>query len=109
MKILVDDARDETHLYKNDYIDIVTNMDVIIRTYDAAKIWFDMNCACDHLFIDHDLGTEKNGYDLMCYIEENSWIAEKVTIVSDNPVGRRRIERLLEANGYHRRKTIWEK
>ena len=53
-----------------------------------------------HLLIDHDLGEEKSGYDVINWAIEHNVLPSKVFIVSANPVGRNNIGRALEAEGY---------
>lgn len=51
----------------------------------------------DLLLLDHDLGKkegtrEKNGYDIICWLEQRPWYHPKdIKIVSDNPVGRQKL------------------
>lgn len=56
----------------------------------------------DLLLLDHDLGdfedkTEKTGYDVMCFLEENEELLPgKIQCVSSNPVGRRKIQQVID-------------
>lgn len=50
----------------------------------------------DVLLIDHDLGEEKTGYDIMCWLEEHpEKVPKRIICVSSNPVGRKRIEQII--------------
>lgn len=47
----------------------------------------------DTLYLDHDLGEEKTGYDVMCFLEANpDRLPGKIKLVTSNPVGRERME-----------------
>jgi hypothetical protein len=56
----------------------------------------------DLLLLDHDLGdfhdgTEKTGYDIMLFLEEHpQYLPGKIEIVSSNPVGRRRMQVVID-------------
>ena len=85
-------------------IDDIRNLeaDVIVRNYDEGINELIFNGPWDLLLLDHDLasydedGVEKTGYDIMCYLEEHpSLVPNKIVCVSDNPVGRVRIETVV--------------
>lgn len=98
MKILIDDMRDSL------------GIDVIARTYEAGFTLLNAlgnQCelpTCD-LLMDHDLGNEddnKNGYDLMCLLEnavlgegKMGFLPKSIRCVSDNPVGAARIRQVI--------------
>ena len=52
----------------------------------------------DLLLLDHDLGKkegkpEKNGYHIMCWLEEyTQYLPKDIKIVSDNPTGRKNMQ-----------------
>lgn len=53
----------------------------------------------DILCLDHDLGhaTAKTGYDVMCFLEENShYLPKEIFIVSANPVGRKNMQIVID-------------
>lgn len=54
----------------------------------------------DIVSLDHDLGQEKTGYDLVKWMEEQDVWPYCVRIHTMNPVGRENIARALTANGY---------
>jgi len=50
----------------------------------------------DILLLDHDLGEEKSGYDVMCWLEQNpDHLPGEIACVSANPVGKARIEQVI--------------
>lgn len=56
-----------------------------------------------HLSLDHDLGTEATGYDVLCWIERAqrvnvpAFALPEIAIHSANPVGRARMEAALRS------------
>ena len=76
--------------------------DRVARTYQegidalAERHW-------DILYLDHDLGDfsgvggrELTGYDIACWLERNpQHLPDRIEIVTNNPVGRNRIEAVL--------------
>ena len=87
MRVLaIDDLRD------------MTEASVVARNYDEGIRQLQINGPWDVLLLDHDLasfdetGKEKTGYDVMCWLEENTkYLPAKIQCVSANPVGRARI------------------
>lgn len=86
MWLLVDDKRE-------------LNCDVTARTYEAGKLLLD-TCPWECLCIDHDLGTELNGYNLIVWALANDKLPNKVQIVTSNPVGADNIRAALKNAGY---------
>lgn len=92
MKIFLDDIRnplDQTW--------------TIVRNFNDC-IYLLSNFVCDVISLDHDLGTEKTGYDVAKWIEERVYLedmagfeAPKIMIHSANPVGRKNIEACIES------------
>lgn len=85
-------------------IDDVRNLqaDVIARNFDEGIRQLN-NGPWDLLLLDHDLasfdcdGREKTGYDIMCFLEEfPEYKPKEIRCVSDNPVGRKRIETVIK-------------
>jgi len=74
---------------------------VVERTYSGG-IEALKNGPWDVVFLDHDLasfedGKEKTGYDVVCFLEENpEFLPKRVIIVSSNPVGRRKMQDVLD-------------
>lgn len=87
MRVLaIDDTRD------------MTQASVVARNYDEGIRQLQMNGPWDLLLLDHDLasfddtGKEKTGYDIMCWLEQNTeHLPGRIECVSANPVGRARI------------------
>ena len=84
----------ELHLLIDDERNI--NADMIVRNYSLGisalqiRIW-------DVLWLDHDLGEEKTGYDVMCWLEQNlGFLPKKIVCISSNPVGKKRINQVIE-------------
>ena len=56
----------------------------------------------DVLYLDHDLssyhdGCEFTGYDIMCFLEENTHLLpKKIELVTANPAGRKRMEMIIK-------------
>lgn len=72
----------------------------VVRTFDEAVFALSQQ-DFDIISFDHDLGTEKTGYDIAKYIVENEIkIREGFRIHSANPVGRFNISQLLTHYGY---------
>lgn len=83
---------------------------ILAKTYqEAIQIIFEPGCfAITHLSLDHDLGTEKTGYDIACAIEAGAHARHLpeipfMTCHSANPVGKERINKALS-----NAKRIWK-
>lgn len=85
------------HEKKTLLIDDERNIDAdrVAKTYDEGiealkeRIW-------DVLYLDHDLGLGKTGYDIMNWLEEHpEHLPDRIIIISANPVGRRNMERVV--------------
>lgn len=100
MKVLVDDEKD--------FLPDGTVPDLIIRNYGTAYMLLDLiESSTTDLYLDHDLGEEKTGYDLITLIEKDYmerrespalWfgiLPAKIVCVSNNPPGRARIEQVI--------------
>jgi len=106
--LLIDDMRDMNTLvamwvgkdYKDKQgeclLDTRRNFQQGIKSLKYGGPW-------DLLFLDHDLasfdkdGKEKTGYDVMCFLEANpEFLPKKIICVSSNPVGRRRIQVVID-------------
>lgn len=82
-----------------------------MRTMDVTRTvrCFDDGIAAlqerqwDVLYLDHDLGdfsgpngSERNGYHVVCWLEQNpEHLPKKIVVVSSNPVGRSNIQAVL--------------
>lgn len=66
----------------------------VARSYQEAIDKLQESCY-DVISLDHDLGEEKSGYDVLCWIEEKFHFGEKpvklVYIHTANPEGARRM------------------
>lgn len=87
-------------------IDDIRNLeaDVIARNYTEGIKQLKFNGSWDLLLLDHDLasfdtkGKEFTGYDIMCWLEENNeFLPKEIRCVSDNPVGRDKINMVIKA------------
>lgn len=79
--------------------------DLIIRNFGTAYKLLDyIEQPSTELYLDHDLGEEKTGYDLITIIEKDhhessKWfglLPAKIVCVSDNGSGRLRIQQVIE-------------
>lgn len=87
--LLIDDMRD-------------IKADVVARTFDEGIDALKTQGPFDILYLDHDLGDfenkyERTGYHIMCFLEENQqYLPKKIVIVSSNPVGRQKIQMVID-------------
>jgi hypothetical protein len=64
----------------------------VVKTYEEA-IELLKTGKVEKASLDHDLGTEKTGYDVICWMEENNvWPRNGVIVHSQNPVGKQKME-----------------
>lgn len=50
----------------------------------------------DILYLDHDLGEDKSGYDVLCFLEEYpEYLPGEIQLVTANPVGRMRMVQVI--------------
>lgn len=89
--LLIDDVRD-------------IHVDVIARNYKSAIELLKAH-TWEEVLIDHDIasydesGREYTGYDVVCWMEANlppERIPKTMRCVSANPVGRQKIEQVIE-------------
>lgn len=92
------------NLYLDDERDPKTNREwIIIRSFDEAMAYFEANDCPSYISFDHDLGTEKTGYDVAKMLVEKDMDEEMLYIPNDfeynvhsaNPVGRENINMYL--------------
>ena len=80
---------------------------VVARTYRDGILALQHMSPWDELWLDHDLGAierqytetgrELTGYDVLCWLEQNpSFLPKKIILVTSNPVGRDRMEKLIK-------------
>lgn len=92
--LLIDDIRDQYEVER------------VARTADQGKLCL-MTLPVTHLLIDHDLGEQTSGYDIINWAIEHDVLPPKVFIVSANPVGRNNIGRALLSAGYKFQISGW--
>lgn len=82
-------------------IDDLRNLgaDIIARNYWAGIDALTKMGPWDLLLLDHDLasyendGTERTGYSIMCWLEQNpQYRPREIQFVTSNPVGRNKME-----------------
>lgn len=84
MKLFLDDVREPAPLGFIGY--------TVVKTYEEA-IELLKTGKVEKASLDHDLGTEKTGYDVICWMEENNvWPRNGVIVHSQNPVGKQKME-----------------
>ncbi len=75
--------------------------DKVARTYKEGVKALQEH-TWDLLYLDHDLecyegGREYTGYHIMCWLEEHpEHLPKRIEIVSDNPVGRVRMQLVID-------------
>lgn len=95
MKYLwLDDERPVSKQFNNGCAEIATSYD------EAIDIFLDLNDGNDIcISFDHDLGTDKTGYDFAKWLVEH-YVTGYFTVHSMNPVGRENIRQLLNHYGW---------
>ena len=85
-------------LWVDDVRSMPESYNALAKTYEEAIDYLKTG-QVELISLDHDLGTEKSGYDIAVWIEEKAFSGEISTlewrIHSANPVGRKRIEQSL--------------
>jgi hypothetical protein len=88
MKVFLDDVRDSPKGWLRTY-----SVEGTIELLESGYV--------SELSLDHDLGTEETGYDVVKWIEEKvameGFVAPEIRIHSANPVGRKRMEQGIES------------
>lgn len=73
--------------------------DLALNYQEAIKMLTDKEY--DYITLDHDLGEEKTGYDVACWLErelvEGRRIPNHIKCHSANPVGKKRILQVVES------------
>lgn len=99
--LLIDDARSLEQVHKHQSND--SYIASIARDYFEGIRLLREEGPWDVLYLDHDLasfieGKEKTGYDVICWLEENTEYLplNGIYCVSSNPVGRQRIEQVIK-------------
>ena len=95
--LLIDDVR------------IVEGMDVVARTSIEGRAAL-LQHPVTHLVLDNDLGANQDmeGYDILMWAIQNDCVPGTISIISANPVAKRRIEAaLIHDLGYAYRGGWW--
>ena len=71
----------------------------VARTYDDALRLL-RRYSYEVLYLDHDLGEQRTGYDLLMQLIEDGRVPPRVECISWNPVGRKRIAAALAEIGH---------
>jgi hypothetical protein len=95
MNLFLDDIREVEWIYNGEMRDYLKLPWVTVRTYEEFVKWIEENGMPNFISFDHDLGTEKTGYDcafwLVEYCMDNNVPLPKYNVHSANPVGRQNI------------------
>lgn len=89
MWLLIDDLRN-------------ANVDVIARTYDSAMAVLNTDIVWTGMVFDHDLGCEKNGYDILSWCIDNNKLPNDVQLITDNAAGLDKMGTALMLNGFEK-------
>jgi hypothetical protein len=86
-------------------------VDVIARTVKEGLEHL-MSCEVTHLYLDNDLGDDQmmEGIDILTWARDHDCVPPKVTIVSANPIARKRMEDVLHFDlgyVYNRATNTW--
>jgi len=91
MYLLIDDGKDDRNF----------STDITARNARAGKAVLEQLSGCiDELGIDHDLGGEISGCDIVQWALANGYLPKRVQVISMNPVGRKAIVNVLLDAGY---------
>lgn len=85
-KLLIDDQREYNGMTK------------VAKTFEAGLEAL-KDGHWDVLYLDHDLGQPepKNGYRILCWLEENpEFLPRQIVLVTSNPVGRQKMQAVLD-------------
>lgn len=98
--LLVDDMRPISIVKIDPKISALVS---VARTYSDAVEALLTNDRFDEIYLDHDLGCfdpsgrEYTGYDLMCWLEQHpEKTPKKFVLVTNNPVGRQRMQQVID-------------
>lgn len=91
-RLLIDDTR-----LVSDIVDLIPSTICAEDTMYVARTFGEgisvlQECAWDELYLDHDLGGDGNGYDIMLWLESRpEFLPRKIILVTANPLGARRM------------------
>ena len=86
MKIILDDRRP---FPKSDAYNCV-------RTYDECAMFLRNFHTISYISLDYDLGSDKTGYDVLCYMVECGNEVKHINIHSDHSVGVPQMRKFVE-------------
>ena len=87
LSLLIDDIRE------------FPDIDLTARDPITGKVMLENN-DIGSLYLDHDLGFDETGYDIIKWAIKEDYVPDMVIIVSSNPVGRDNIGNALVSYGY---------
>ncbi len=94
--LLIDDLRNWDDIQYFGKAEFPENTYQLARTYNEgiSKL---RRLKWDILYLDHDLGGKKTGYDILCWLEEHpEFLPGDIIFVTSNPVGRQRMQQVKE-------------
>ncbi len=75
--------------------------DIIVRTAHVAKIVLaGLHSELEGLYLDHDLGMDSSGLDVLKWAIQNDMLPNSVQLITMNPVGKKEMEFCLRDAGY---------
>ncbi len=95
--LLIDDIRNEAHIGLDPFNP--TEDLVIVRNYEMGIVALQCLWPIDILYLDHDLGNGKDGYEIIKWLEEKAFfgafhlIPKEMICVSNNPTGIEKIKK----------------
>ena len=98
LELLIDDLRN------------IKDVDLVARTAWEG-IEYLKNEPITHLYLDNDLGDDQpmEGVDILAWARDNKLVPPNVFIVSANPIGKRRMEDILNFDLNYKRVGNWWK
>lgn len=81
------------HIYLDDLREVPKGF-IVARSYEECVSLLKEN-EIETISLDHDLGTNKTGYDVCLYMVENEIYPKEIYIHSANPVGQKNMIQLL--------------
>jgi hypothetical protein len=99
--LVIDDIRNEDHIGLDT---LHPTQDILIaRNYEMGKQALTHLGPWDILYLDHDLGEGKNGYQIIEWLEEQlfnnnlNFLPKELIVISSNPVGIEKINKGWQA------------
>jgi hypothetical protein len=101
MKIWLDDLRPapDGFIWIKSYVEAMFFLSIRITQHFLLGDPIDI----DEISLDHDLGGEHDGADVLQYLIDNDCVPEITVFHTQNPVGRAEMERMLQR--YYERKS----